>query len=89
MLPEVLVYCLVTRGVPEVAGAETHWSVEAGRRGAGAEAWDPGSGIAERRLDPGSKRRTVAGGKLRAAAESQVAFLREVSGSSCLSSPES
>lgn len=55
MLPEVLVYCLVTRRVPEVAGAEIQWSVEAGLRGAGAEAWDPGSGAAERRLDPGSK----------------------------------
>lgn len=55
MLPEVLVYCLVTRGVPEVAGAKTQWSVEAGLRGAGADAWDPGSGAAERRLDPGSR----------------------------------
>lgn len=53
MLPEVLVYCLVTRGVPEVAVAETQWSVEAGLRG--AEAWDRGSEAAKRRLDPGSR----------------------------------
>lgn len=45
----------MTRGVPEVTGAETRRAVEAGLRGAGAEAWDPGSGAAERRLDPGSK----------------------------------
>lgn len=49
------------RGVPEVAGAETQRAVEAGLRGAGAEAWDPGSGTAERRLDPGRKRKDRGG----------------------------
>lgn len=78
MLPEVRVHCLVTRGVPEVAGGERSGQCGRDLEGRGLRLRTRDLRRPKRQPDPGSRLKHCGG--RRAAAESQVA----PSGERCL-----